>query len=82
MCRYSAGQRRVTMDVEFKEVEERIVNFIDGAIDVCPVSVIWSRHLGYLKEPDLSPHRSKLPMGDLSHYMSRMGCIEVALDHL
>jgi hypothetical protein len=32
--RYAAGQRRVVVDVEFQQVEERVVDEVDRAVDV------------------------------------------------
>jgi hypothetical protein len=34
LCRYAAGQRRVVVNVEFQQVEERVVDEVDRAVDV------------------------------------------------
>ena len=34
MSRNATGQRGIVMDIKFEEVEERIVNGIEGTIDI------------------------------------------------
>lgn len=42
MGRYSAGQGRVVMDVEFEKVEQRVIYSLEGAVDVWSVLVSWN----------------------------------------
>lgn len=77
---YSTSQGGVVMDVEFEQVEEGVVDFIEGAINVCGrqcMSRIYT-----LIGADLSRRRSKLLGGARSRCMSRMGCIVAGLVHL
>lgn len=81
---YSAGQRRIVVDVEFEEVEKRVVDEVDGAVDfLFDAEVKLERSSGFIAcESGHVGELSRLVGNMFAGVTAQASCVSLAVDPL